>query len=391
MLAHPELFTLGVAHLDADAFYAAIEKRDRPELRDKPVIVGGGRRGVVATCCYLARLSGVRSAMPMFKALALCPRAEVVRPRMDVYVAESRRIRAMMETLTPLVAPLSLDEATMDLRGCERLHRAPPAAVLARLQAAVEAEIGVSVSIGLSHNRFLAKLASEQDKPRGFAVIGEAETLDRLADLPVRALPGVGPGFAATLAREGVAQVRDLRRIGRDALAKAHGAGGMRLWRLAHGRDSRSVEPDRAAKSVSSETTFDADLGDAALLEAHLWRLSLTLSDRLKAKDLAGKVLTLKLKRADFRSLTRRRTLAAPTDLADRIFREGRALLRDSLGDAPFRLIGVGLSDFTAPAQDSDLLDPDSEARARAERAMDAIRQRFGDAAISLGRGARRR
>ncbi|PJN96384.1 DNA polymerase IV, partial [Amaricoccus sp. HAR-UPW-R2A-40] len=180
-VAHPELLDLAIAHVDCDAFYASVEKRDDPSLRDVPLIVGGGQRGVVTTACYLARIHGVRSAMPMFQARRLCPQAVVVKPRMARYVEVSRQIRALMEALTPLVEPLSLDEAFLDLTGTERLHKAPPALLLARLQARVEAELGVSVSVGLSHNKFLAKTASDLDKPRGFSVIGRAETAAFLA------------------------------------------------------------------------------------------------------------------------------------------------------------------------------------------------------------------
>lgn len=386
-VAHPELLDLSIAHLDADAFFAAVEKRDRPELRDKPVIVGGGRRGVVATCCYIARLSGVRSAMPMFRALERRPDAVVIAPRPDVYAAESRRIRAMMQALTPLVAPLSLDEAAMDLSGTARLHGAPPAVILARLQRRVEAETGLTVSIGLSHNRFLAKLASELDKPRGFAVIGRAETAARLAPMAARSLPGVGPTLGAALARAGIGTVADLRGAGRDALIRAHGAAGLRLWDLAHGRDPRPVRPQSAPKSLSSETTFADNLSDVAALRAHLWRLSQKVSGRMKAGALSGRVVTLKLKCADFTLLTRRRSLSAPTELADRLYRVGVELLDAEMARAPFRLIGIGLSDLRGAPGEEDMLDPAALARGRAERAMDEIRRRFGDASIMQGRG----
>ena len=388
LLRHPELTSLGIAHVDADAFYAAIEKRDDPALADRPVIVGGGRRGVVATACYVARIRGVRSAMPMFKALALCPDAVVLKPRMEVYAAVSRRIRALFEALTPLVEPLSLDEAFLDLRGLERLHREPPARMLARLQRRIETEIGVTVSIGLSHNKHLAKMASELDKPRGFSVIGRAETEDFLAGKPVGAIWGVGPSLAASLAAEGVRTIADLRAQEKPALIARHGALGGRLHDLAWGRDTRPVAPDRDPKSLSSETTFDLDVSEPETLRAHLWRLSVKVSDRLKARDLAGRVVTLKLKRRDFRMMTRRRTLSAPTQLADVIYREGATLLDAEQAAAPFRLIGVGLAALGPHAADApDLLDPDAARRARAERAADEIRRRFGAGAIAKGRG----
>ncbi len=202
LLAHPELNQLSIAHMDCDAFYASVEKRDNPDLRDKAVIVGGGTRGVVSTCCYLARIHGVRSAMPMFQALKLCPEAVVVKPRMSVYVDASRAIRAMMEALTPAIEPLSLDEAFLDLTGTERLHGAPPAVVLARLIKRMEDELSLSGSVGLSHNKFLAKIASDLDKPRGFSIIGRAETEAFLRPKPVRIIWGVGTAAQASLERQ---------------------------------------------------------------------------------------------------------------------------------------------------------------------------------------------
>jgi DNA polymerase-4 len=390
-LAHPELRALAVAHVDADAFYAAVEKADDPALRDRPVIVGGGRRGVVAAACYLARLSGVRSAMPMFKALRLCPDAAVVRPRMARYVEVSRAMRARMEALTPLVEPLSLDEAFLDLSGTERLHGAPPATLLARLQLAVERDFGLSVSVGLSHNKFLAKIASELDKPRGFAVIGRAETEAFLGPRPVGVIWGVGPAAVAALEADGLRTVGDLRSRERAALVARFGALGDRLWRLAHGEDDRPVSPDRAPKSISHETTFPEDLGALEALTPILWSLTEDVSARLKARGLAGRTVTLKLKRADHRVVTRRAARGEPSGMADRLYRAALPMLQRAMGEAPFRLIGVGASDLV-PAADgeiADLLDPGAARRLAAERATDAIRNRFGRQSIRLGRGLR--
>lgn len=388
-LVHPELMTLTIAHLDCDAFYAAVEKRDDPALADRPVIVGGGRRGVVATACYIARIDGVRSAMPMFKALKLCPEAVVVRPRMARYIEVSRAIRARMEALTPLVEPLSLDEAFLDLTGTTRLHGRPPAVTLAALQRGIEADLGLTVSIGLSHNKFLAKIASELDKPRGFAVIGRAETLAFLAPRPIGVIWGVGQAATAALEREGLRTVADLRARGRRALVARFGATGERLWHLAHGEDHRLISPHGPPKSISHETTFNADLADPADLARHLWHLSEAVSARAKARGLAGRVVTLKLKRADHRILTRRQTLAAPTQIADRLYRTAQPMLRREIGHGPFRLIGIGLATLAAadPRDDPlDLLDPAAGKRTAAERAHDRIRARFGEAAITFGR-----
>ncbi len=392
LLAHSELLSLSVAHMDCDAFFASVEKRDNPALRDRPVIVGGGRRGVVATACYIARIHGVRSAMPMFEALRRCPDAAVVRPRGAVYAAVAAQIRAMMEELTPAVEPLSLDEAFLDLTGTERLHGAPPAVLMARLARRIERELGLTASVGLSHNKFLAKIASDLDKPRGFSVIGRAETADFLAPQPVSLIWGVGAVGLAALEAAGIRSFADLRRWDRTALQARFGAQGARLWHLARGEDARAVSAGAPVKSISRETTFDRDIVDPALLEGHLWRLSEEVSARAKRKGLAGRVVTLKLKRADHRIQTRRASLREASQLADTLYRQAAALLREMPPGTAWRLVGVGLSDLipaTGADRTGDLLDPDAERRARAERATDAIRSRFGDAAILRGRALR--
>jgi DNA polymerase IV len=392
VLAHAELWDLSIAHMDCDAFYASVEKRDNPAIRDQPVIVGGGQRGVVSTCCYIARIHGVRSAMPMFQALKLCPQAVVVKPRMGVYVEASRAIRAMMEKLTPAIEPLSLDEAFMDLSGTTRLHGAPPAVMLAGLVRQMETELGLTGSIGLSHNKFLAKIASDLDKPKGFSVIGRAETESFLLPKPVKIIWGVGTAMQASLERAGIRTIADLRRWDQADLTARFGQMGGRLYHLARGQDRRRVQRDSAVKSISKETTFFEDTGDADLLDGHIWRLACQVADRAKAKGLAGRTVTLKLKRSDFSAISRRITLPDSTQLADRIYRTARALF-DQAGQAgPFRLIGVGISDLTPAAladQSADLLDPDAPKRAAAERASDAIRARFGKDAIVKGRSLR--
>jgi DNA polymerase IV len=392
VLAHPELWDLSIAHMDCDAFYASVEKRDNPELRDKAVIVGGGTRGVVSTCCYLARISGVRSAMPMFQALKLCPQAVVVKPRMAVYVEVSRAIRALMEVLTPAIEPLSLDEAFLDLSGTTRLHGAPPAVMLAKLVRDMEAELGVSGSIGLSHNKFLAKIASDLDKPRGFSVIGRAETEAFLRPKPVRIIWGVGTAAQASLEAAGIRTIADLLRWDRVDLSARFGQMGERLWHLARGQDTRRVMRDERLKSISKETTFFEDTSDADLLDGHLWRLSEQVADRAKAKRLAGRVVVLKLKRADFQLISRRQSLSDPTQLTDRIYRAARGMLDLAGNRGPYRLIGVGISDLAPEDQADqarDLLDPQAGQRAAAERATDAIRARFGKEAIIKGRALR--
>lgn len=389
VVAHDELETLSIAHMDCDAFYASVEKRDNPDLRAQAVIVGGGTRGVVSTCCYLARIKGVRSAMPMFQALKLCPEAVVVRPRMAAYAEASRAVRALMAALTPAIEPLSLDEAFLDLSGTQRLHGAPPAALLARLTRDMETQLGLTGSIGLSHNKFLAKIASDLDKPRGFSVVGRAETAEFLRPKPLRILWGVGDAAQAALEGAGIRTIADLLRWDRADLIARFGQMGARLHGLARGQDTRRVQQDEKLKSISKETTFFEDTGDSDLLDGHLWRLSEQVADRAKAKGLAGRTVTLKLKRADFQLLSRRQSLTDPTQLTSRIYRAAADLMAPLAGRGPFRLIGVGISDLAGEETadlSRDLLDPQAGRRAAAERATDAIRQRFGMDAIITGR-----
>jgi DNA polymerase IV len=392
MVAHDELTGLSIAHMDCDAFYASVEKRDNPALRDQPVIVGGGTRGVVSTCCYIARIKGVRSAMPMFQALKLCPEAVVVKPRFPAYTEASRAIRAMMEELTPSIEPLSLDEAFLDLTGTARLHGAHPAVLLARLTKRMEDELGLTGSIGLSHNKFLAKIASDLDKPRGFSVIGKAETESFLKPKPVRIIWGVGTATQTALEQAGIRTIADLLRWDRADLGARFGSMGDRLWHLARGLDTRRVNRDEKLKSISKETTFFEDTSDPDLLDGHIWRLSEQVADRAKAKGLSGRTVTLKLKKGDFQLVTRRHALSDPTQLTDRIYRAARDLFDHAGTQGPFRLIGVGISDLAPEDQadlSQDLLDPHATKRAAAERATDAIRAKFGSEAIIKGRALR--
>lgn len=386
VVRHAELGTLTIAHLDCDAFYASVEKRDRPELRDLPVIVGGGKRGVVTTACYIARTYGPRSAMPMFKALKLCPDAVVIKPDFAKYSFESKRIMAILRDLTPLVQPLSLDEAWLDLSGTERLNGGPPAWQLARAQQAIERETGLTVSIGLAANKFLAKIASELDKPKGFAVIGsEAQAL--LAPKPVGILPGVGPAFVKSLHAAGFNTVGDLAKADPKRLAEKFGAGGLRLHRLAHGQDAREVDPDGERKSISAETTFNEDLTKLGDLEDVLWSLCEKVAQRTRRDETSGRVVTLKLRTTDFKILTRRRTLPSPTQTARVLFATGRELLKAEADGRAFRLIGIGLSGFSEGAAEAVLFDPQNEARAlTTETAMDQLRARFGKGAVMTGR-----
>jgi DNA polymerase-4 len=378
------LAALTLAHIDCDAFYATVEKRDNPELADRPVIIGGGKRGVVAAACYISRTFGVRSAMPMFKALALCPHATVIRPDMAKYVRVGREVRHAMQALTPLVEPLSIDEAFLDLAGTQRVHGMIPAKVLARFASQVERDIGITVSVGLSCNKFLAKIASDLDKPRGFAALDQDEARELLAAKPVGFIFGVGPATQERLSQRGFRTIADLQRADEIELMKQFSLEGRRLWRLARGIDDRAVVPDRGAKTISSETTFETDIRDFATLERLLWRLSEKVSSRLKTGDLAGSTITLKLKTADFRQRTRSQTVHSPTQLAAKIFATSREMLAREVDGTAFRLMGTGVSALRpgSVADDTDMLDRRS---AHAERAMDDLRKKFGSAAVIRG------
>jgi DNA polymerase IV len=384
LLRHPEIDTLAIAHVDCDAFYASIEKRDDPSLADKPVIVGGGTRGVVLTACYVARTFGVKSAMPMFEARRLCPHASVVRPNMEKYAHVARDVRALMTKLTPLVEPVSIDEAFMDLSGTARLHGTSAAKALAGFAREVESSLGIAVSIGLSCNKFLAKIASDLDKPRGFAVLGRAEASAFLAPRPVTLIFGVGKMAQQRFARDGLRTVGDLQRTGERELTRRYGAEGARLARLSQGLDDRPVKPDREAKSISAETTFDRDIAGFRPLELRLWQLCERVSSRLKRSALAGASVTLKLKTADFRVRTRARALSHPTQLAARIFGAGRDLLAGEVDGTRFRLIGIGVSTLSA-ADGADLADFIDRRAAEAEQAMDRLRQKFGKQVVIKG------
>ncbi|MBB4954243.1 DNA polymerase-4 [Agrobacterium vitis] len=387
LVYHSELYQLTLAHIDCDAFYASVEKRDNPDLIDKPLIIGGGKRGVVSTACYIARVHGVRSAMPMFKALDACPTAVVIPPNMEKYAKVGRQVRAMMEELTPLVQPISIDEAFLELRGTEKLHHAPPALVLAQFARRIENEIGITVSVGLSYCKFLAKVASDLQKPRGFSVIGAAEAVEFLAPKPVTTLWGVGKAFAATLEKDGIRTIGQLQTMDESDLMRRYGVMGRRLARLAKGVDDRDVHTSDVAKSVSAETTFFDDISSRDELVRHLRQLSEKVAWRLKRQTMAGHTVILKLKSADFKLRTRNRRLDDPTQLADRIFRTGLQLLDKEVDGTKFRLIGIGVSDFTDPAlaDPPDLVDVHATRRAKAEAAMDALRTKFGKDMVETG------
>ena len=389
VVSHTELFDLNIAHMDCDAFYASVEKRDNPDLADKPVIIGGGRRGVVSTACYIARIRGVKSAMPMFKALEKCPDAVVIRPRMKIYAEISHQIREMMNDITPLVEPLSLDEAFMDLSGTQKLHGAPPAVMLAKLMDRMSGNLGLTGSIGLSHNKFLAKIASDLNKPNGYSIIGEAETSSFLQDKPIRLIWGVGASMQKSLEKSGIRTFSDLLRWDRKDLVSKFGSMGDRLWFLARGQDARIVSNSDRIKSISNETTLNENTSDLRVLEGHLWRLCEKVSSRAKSKGLAGTIMILKLKSSNHKIITRRVTLRDPTYLADVLFRSTYPLMEAAIGNGPFRLVGAGLSGLCQASQaerEPELLDDEAINRIKVERVPDEIREKFGDEAMIKGR-----
>ncbi|MEM6832738.1 MAG: DNA polymerase IV [Pseudomonadota bacterium] len=403
-IVHAELRDLTLAHMDCDAFYAAVEKRDNPALRDVALIVGGGQRGVVTTACYIARLSGVHSAMPMFKARRLCPQAVVVKPRMRRYKKVSLAIRELMLSVTPQIEPISVDEAFLDLAGTERLHGEPPAAVLAKLAARVEKEIGITVSIGLSHNKFLAKLASDYDKPRGFFVIGKAETQPFLAPQPVKKLWGVGKAFEAKLARDGITHVGQIQNMEEEQLIASYGSMGRHIWRLANGLDSRPVKTERRAKSISSERTFATDISDYETLSDLLWTLSEEIARQLSSKQFSARTVQLKLKTPAFKLITRSTTPGPNIQSPTAIFNAADALLQREANGQPYRLLGVGVSNLGETAQDDTGIDlfaasgdtrqdqPAVDAKTqKIEGVMAGIRGRYGQSSIETGRGLRAR
>lgn len=387
VIRHPELKSLSIAHIDCDAFYASVEKRDDPSLADKPVIIGGGQRGVVSTCCYIARIRGVHSAMPMFKALEACPDAIVIRPNMAKYSQAGHIIREMMRELTPMVEPLSIDEAFLDMNGTQKLHGACPAEVLARLARRIERELDLTVSVGLSYCKFLAKVASDMNKPRGFSVIGEAEALTFLRKQPVSIVWGVGKVTQRMLAHDGIKELSTVQDMEETELIRRYGSMGQHLARLARGEDSRSIKPSSASKSISKETTFSDDKASADALLPILRKLAEGVSAQLKKKHIAGQTITLKLKTADFKIRTRSRQIPDPTQLEDRIFRTGSDLLLPELDGTRYRLLGIGVSTLVSDEQadPGDMLDPDANKRADAERAIDHVREKFGSDAVRFG------
>jgi len=391
LLSHPELNSLHIAHIDCDSFFATVEKRDNPALKDKPVVVGGRHRGVVAAACYIARIYGVRSAMPMMRALKLCPDLVVVPPSKGKYGKVGREVRNLMFDVTPMVEPLSIDEAFLDLSGTEALHGGSPARTLVRLIKRIETEIGITASVGLSYNKSLAKLASDLDKPRGFAILGRTEAWDYLTDKPVKMIFGVGAAMEKKLASDGIATIGQLRAFEKIDLMRQYGAIGARLYHFCRAEDDRKVTPESETKSVSNEVTLDENLHGFSDLKRELYPLCQKISERMKKAELAGRTVTLKLKTTGFRNITRSRQLPHPTQSAEDLFNCSVDLLEPLCDGRSYRLIGTGFSML----QDSNRVDPvvpdlfdmaESQKDQRSEKAIEEIRRKYGGNAIVKGR-----
>lgn len=395
LVLHDELFSLSLAHIDCDAFYCSVEKRDNPTLADRPVIVGGEQRGVVAAACYIARRYGIRSAMPTWQAKRACPDLVIIKPRMAVYQTIGRQIREMMLALTPLVQPLSIDEAFLDLAGTQKLHHASPALSLARLQKHIKTELGLTVSIGLAANKSLAKIASDQDKPNGFYVIGAAEAKSWLEKRPASLLFGLGKSQMAKLKAAGVNTCGDIVNLPAGRQHSLFGSDALRLVNLASGIDERPVVPHSRAKSISSETTFSTNISELDMLLAKAEILSAKVSRQLKAKRRAAIRVTVKLKFPTHRLITRSRMLAAPSQMHHDIFAAATDLLRAETGNGKsYRLLGVGVElseqDIAeadaAPTSLLDLVDEGRQKKNKLEVVIDQLHEKLGDDVVKTGR-----
>lgn len=388
LISNNEIENLNIAHVDCDAFYAAIEKRDNPKYKNFPIIIGGGKRGVVATACYIARTRGVKSAMPMYRALKLCPDAIIIKPNMQKYKKASKVINNLMKEITPLVEPLSLDEAFLDLSGTSRLHKKIPAVLLAELSKKIQKKVGISVSIGLSYNKFLAKICSDIDKPRGFSIINRLEAQSFLKDKPVEVIWGVGNTLKSKLNNDGIRTIGQIREMDCSELIVKYGSIGSHIHKLSNAEDVREIKPYRKVKSISHETTFEKDTNDEVFLKKILWSLCEKVSDRAKEKGLGGSTINLKIKTKDFKLISRSITIEEPTQIAEIIFQTSKLLLFREIKKNKFRLLGVGLSNL----KDSeicdlyDLINTNSNKEKNIEFAIDAIRNRYGVNLIKKGR-----
>jgi DNA polymerase IV len=379
-----------ILHVDMDAFYASVEVHDHPELRGLPVIVGGTPegRGVVAAASYEARKFGVHSAMPAGQALKLCPLAIVIRPRMARYAEVSGQIQEILLRYTPLMEPLSLDEAFLDVSGSTALFGSPRE-IARRIKADIRSEVGLVASVGVAPNKFLAKIASDLEKPDALVVVTEDGIQEFLDPLPIGRLWGVGKVTGAEFQRRGVRTIGDLRRLTSDELHRQFGQEGSSFWELAHGRDDRKVVPDREAKAISHETTFSIDITDMELLRGRLLELTEMVGQRLRRHGLSGRTVQLKLRYSDFATITRSVTLPRPTNITHDIWEGAAYLLSGKLPKRRLqvRLIGVGVQQLTRDNQrQPTLFDLEAdEKQSGIDQVADQIRSKFGSGLLRRG------
>lgn len=376
-----------VIHVDMDAFFAAIEQRDEPSLQGKPVIVGGDPqgRGVVSSASYEARQYGVKSAMPCAQAKRRCPQAVFLRGDMDKYRRVSGQVMQILSEYTPLVEQVSVDEAFLDVSGSGRLFGSAER-IAREIRRRITGELGLTASVGVAPNKFLAKLASEKAKPDGLVVIEDHQVQDFLADLSVTELWGVGQSTADRLSKLGIKTVGQLQGYPEEVLVEHFGKQGRQLYRRAHGHDNGAVEPQGKRKSVSHEVTFAEDTGELKLLRTTLLQLSEQVGQRLRAHNLRGRTITLKLRFADFTTITRSQTLAEPTDSDEQIYRTAAQLLAAvRLGGRTVRLLGVGVSSFGQDGQ-LTLLPTTEDQRPAVDESVDKLRARFGPNSIKRAR-----
>jgi len=394
-----------ILHVDMDAFYASVEEREEPSLQGKPLVVGGlaNKRGVVSAANYAAREFGVFSAMPTITALKKCPQLTIIQPRHDLYASVSREIRDIFYRYTPVIEPLSLDEAFLDCSGSEKLH-GDAATIGQKIKSAILVELDLVASVGVAPNKFIAKLASDYDKPDGFTVVDHDGVQEFLDPMPVDRIWGVGKVAKARLQAQGIFTIADLRGTTASFMDQEFGQHGAHLWELAHGRDERAVTPDSEVKSVSQETTFSEDVSDYHAIESTALHLVEGVGFRLREAELTGKTLTLKVRYADFRTITRSRTLDARSNQTDTLWHVIKTLIRETLSHSNFsiRLIGVGVSNFDEaikqvrePVQatlfgEIESGQPNDEKSGNLDRLSDDIRHRFGKEVIKRGKSIRR-
>ncbi|MBI4317019.1 MAG: DNA polymerase IV [Chloroflexi bacterium] len=380
-----------IIHIDLDAFFCSVEELLDPAIRGKPIIVGADPkgRGVVAAASYAARRYGVHSAMPIGHAARLCPNAVFLRPRHDLYAEYSHRLMAVLREYTDLVEPISIDEAFLDVTGCQRLFgRAED--IGRAIQRRVQEEIGLPCSVGIATNKLVAKIASDSGKPNGFVVVPPRREAEFLASLPVSRLWGVGPKTAERLRANGVQTIGDLAALPADTLRARFGRLGEYLHQRALGQDTRPVEPERERKSISNEHTFFQDSGDPDVITGRLLQSSERVAAELRRKGWQARTIALKIRFADFKTITRRRTLGQPTSSGETIWATAKSLLRDALKPgAKLRLVGVGASNLIAAVDvQPSFFDGEAERIQELDRTLDHLRDRFGKNSILRGRVA---